>query len=341
MENKDFRKQINKAKHKSQLKTVGIVLLVLIVFTGVFSVFNINSCILDNLNDESNSYDTFNIISAPNKFIGEQTRNRRFLAEKNTMTLYKYIEGIPVYSGEKEFYKGINFDDYSNIGTFSPCFLGKSWNESDTKNTNYNIYGQREMVFYYPYVKYNFYKNDLKVLDEINNDKYMEMALSFDDFYTIKEVKKMIPENITIAWYWVDTDSKEDKDIFDNERKMYDIVDGEEVVSKYYDPRVCSEYHAYGIKAYQKDGSSYEGIQPVEFFMIILEKYHNDKSIFDKYRNEMDRIYNNLLGEDDQLTLEDIKIQGVVVTGDKEELENLKNLDFIKASSLGVVVDKY
>lgn len=33
--------------------------------------------------------------------------------------------------------------------------------------------------------------------------------------------------------------------------------------------------------------------------------------------------------------------KGIVVTGDVENLKSLRNLPFIKASSLGVVTDKY
>ncbi|WP_268257773.1 MULTISPECIES: anti sigma factor C-terminal domain-containing protein [Thermoanaerobacterium] len=38
---------------------------------------------------------------------------------------------------------------------------------------------------------------------------------------------------------------------------------------------------------------------------------------------------------------ENLKIQGVVVTGTAETLKSLRGLPFIKASSLGVVTDKY
>ncbi|WP_153019535.1 anti sigma factor C-terminal domain-containing protein [Bacillus gaemokensis] len=37
----------------------------------------------------------------------------------------------------------------------------------------------------------------------------------------------------------------------------------------------------------------------------------------------------------------DLRIQGVVVTGNKEGLQAIKNLPFIKATSLGVVTNKY
>jgi len=42
-----------------------------------------------------------------------------------------------------------------------------------------------------------------------------------------------------------------------------------------------------------------------------------------------------------KVTKEDCKVQGVVVTGDAERLKSLHGLPFIKASSLGVVTEKY
>ena len=41
------------------------------------------------------------------------------------------------------------------------------------------------------------------------------------------------------------------------------------------------------------------------------------------------------------MTKEDIKVQGIVVTGDTESLKLLEDLPFIKATSIGVITDKY
>lgn len=65
------------------------------------------------------------------------------------------------------------------------------------------------------------------------------------------------------------------------------------------------------------------------------------------YRNEAlknggkTHIYDIIAGVDGKLTKDDIKVQGVVVTGDVENLKSLRKLPFIKASSIGVVTDKY
>ncbi|MCT4620282.1 MAG: anti sigma factor C-terminal domain-containing protein [Marinisporobacter sp.] len=49
----------------------------------------------------------------------------------------------------------------------------------------------------------------------------------------------------------------------------------------------------------------------------------------------------NLKDKNDTITKENLKIIGVVVTRDKESLKELKNLKAIKASSFGVIIDKY
>lgn len=343
MDEKDFSKHIRKAKFKNNLKTVCIVLLVLIVLSGVFIFFNINNVIIDSLPNERDSFYTFNHLCGPNLYLGKETRSRRFLAEKHSISLFKLIEGIPVFSGEKEFHRGLNFDEYTRQGTESPLLFGDSWNESDTKKYRYDIYGNREMVFYYPCINYSYYRDDMKHLDKISSDKYIEMAISFDNYYSIEEVQKMIPKDITISWYWVDTDSEEEKKGFNVEHKEVTVDDeGKEIIKdRYYDPEVCSEHIAYGIKAFDSDGSEFEHVKPEEMFIAVLERQHNNNYIFDKYRYEMKRIYNNLLGEDGKLTSSDLKIQGIVVNGDKEKLKGLEELDFIKATSIGVTVDKY
>ena len=85
--------------------------------------------------------------------------------------------------------------------------------EEDLQNQHYNELGQREMVFFYPFLQYKTYRNDLKLLDDIGEDKIMEVALSFDQGYTFDEVQSMISNNVTLSWLWVD-DVNEDTDDF-------------------------------------------------------------------------------------------------------------------------------
>lgn len=191
----------------------------------------------------------------------------------------------------------------------------------------YNNIGQELMMFYYPYVDYgDRYKNDLNLLEDIGNDKYMEIALSFDKEYSISEVNNIIPENINLTWYWIDTVENGHK----NTQKQYTdkqkMEDGEIIEVEQY-PDICYEDYAYGIKTINEYGEKIGN--PVENFIKALEE------------GERTHIYDIIAGEDGKLTKDDIRVQGVVVTGDAQNLELLTSLPFIKAATIGVVTDKY
>lgn len=275
--------------------------------------------------------DSFYKIAYPNEYIGTMARYHDILSGKNTYTTYKSVEGKVVHTGQHEYSYGL-FNDGSWIGTESPGILGQTWSEEDLKLPRYNALGQREMVFFYPFIKYHIYRNDLSLLDEIPDDKYMEMALSFDKSYTIDEVNKLFPKNITLKWYWVDDLSKEEKE--QHKTKTQVALNGKSTVMD--NPDVRSEKTAYGIKIYDENGQPYPQIE-TNFIWAL----HNGKETKSKYTTEFERVYNNIAGTDAKLTKDDFGIEGVVVTGNKQMLESLKGLPFIKASSLGVVTEKY
>ena len=183
------------------------------------------------------------------------------------------------------------------------------------------------MVFYYPYVDYsNRYKNDLSLLENVGNDKYMEIALSFDKEYSIDEVNNMIPENINLTWYWVDSVEDSHKKTQKQYTDKQDLGDGEIIEVEQY-PDLCYENYAYGIKIINEYGEKI--VNPEENFIQGLKE------------GGITHIYDIIAGADGKLTKDDIKVQGVVVTGDAESLKSLRHLTFIKASSIGVVTDKY
>ncbi|MDI6601370.1 MAG: anti sigma factor C-terminal domain-containing protein [Thermoanaerobacteraceae bacterium] len=275
----------------------------------------------------------FYYISAPNTYIGEVRRYHSLFGGRDEYATYKILKDKIVYTGEKSYVYGPFKSDYGDlIGTESPIIFGTSYYTDDLKYNKYNVLGQREMVFYYPYIKYQDYKNDLSLLDKIGPDKYMEMALSFDRAYSIDEVRKMIPEDVTVAWYWVDDQSDEEKEE-SKPRKIKQEGTGEIVDVP---AKIRSERTAYGIKAYDETGK--EIPDPVSRFVGALE---NGKEYDTRYKWEFTRVFTNIAGKDGKITESDIKVQGVVVTGDRDSLKSLYELSFIKASSLGVVTDKY
>lgn len=334
-EKNKLKKAVRIAKWKSIFRNLIISSLVFIILGSgcLFVSWGINDRQRHNI---ENATSTFFDIARPNKYMGKITRYDGNFGGKSIYTTYKLIEGKLVYTGEGSYTYGLAYDLDTDISsTSSPLILGETYDEEFLKLNRFNELGQREMIFFYPYVDYKMYKNDLSLLDEIGEDKYMEMAISFDKEYSIEEVNKMLPPDVNLTWYWVDEVSKEEKEKKKAHDKIQSHSDGEKY-TMHYPGEIRSEERAYGVKVYDENGEKLDN--PVEYFISNLESGLNDRSI---YKNEFTSVYNVIAGEDGKLTKEDIKVQGIVVTGNRENIKCLKDLSFIKASSLGVVTDKY
>ncbi|WP_431029843.1 anti sigma factor C-terminal domain-containing protein [Lysinibacillus sp. LZ02] len=326
---KKMEKTIKKAKRRANWKTVLITIIVLVVVIIVGTIMN------RNINYKLErpvqfSATGFHEISAPNEFIGKLERYQGILGGENRYTTYKIIEGKVVYTGQERYGYGLFRDENLNrIGIESPILIGRSFSEQDLQKQLYNELGQREMVFFYPFLQYKIYRNDLVLLDDIGKDKVMEVALSFDRGYTFDEVQSMISNNVTLTWLWVD-DVNEDADDF-----QYNYVDenGEVIVL---DNLVRSEHTVYGLSLFNENGDMKE--EPVRRFIGAIEANQQFKV---RWQGEFKRLYETLSGEDGQLTEEDLQYYGAVVTGNAQNLSQLKDLPFIKASSIGVITDKY
>lgn len=334
-ENK-LKKAIKKAKRHSILRNAFISVVVLIVLFVGGSIVNRN-LVYKFEGPTQIAVSTFNEISAPNKYIGKTDRYHGILGGKNSFTTYKIIEGKVVYTGEGEYNYGL-FQDYegNRIGSEAPGIIGTSYDTEDLDRQKYNELGQREMIFFYPFVDYPQYKNDLQLLDQIEANKNMEIALSFDQAYSMDEVRDMLPNDITLSWYWIDDLNDEEKE----ESKSITITqiddNGEQKTEEANYSRIRSEKTVYGIKAFDASNERLEN--PLQHFIWALK---NGREYDTRFKGEFDRVYNNLLGQDGKLTKDDIKVFGVVVTGDAESLKSLREVPFIKASSIGVVTDKF
>lgn len=330
-----LKKAIKKAKWHSILRNAVISFLVLGVVAVGGSIAN-NGLVYRMEAPVQIAQDSFNQISAPNKYIGKVSRYHEILGGRNEYTTYKIIEGKVVFTGVGEYSFGFLRNEWGNkIGTESPSILGTSYDAGDLKEQKYNELGQREMVFFYPFINYPEYKNDLQFLESIAPDKIMEIALSFDRSYTLDEVKNLLPQNITLAWYWVDDLSEQEKKASKPHKEQQRDPDGKTYEMEY-PARIRSERTVYGIKAYNPNGEPLE--DPVQSFNWALQ---HGRKYDTRLRGEFERVYQNIAGQDGKLTKDDIKVWGVVITGEGKDLNNLRGFPFIKAYSLGVVTDKY
>ncbi len=333
----DFKKSklkraLRKAKWHSIFRNIVISLLVFGVVLIGGSI--LNRAIVDKMSQPVQiATHEFNQISAPNKYIGKSSRYQGILSGKTEYTTFKIIEGKVVYTGENEYSYGLFKDNC--IGTESPLILGQSWDAEALELQRYNELGQREMIFFYPFLDYPDYKNDLQLLDNIDSNKVIEMALSFDKDYSMEEVNNMLPQNVTLSWYWVDDLNEQEKEAKKARIVEQRHVDGTtQTVNS--PPGLRSEWTAYGIKAYDPNGTPIE--QPEQRFISAL-KYGMEYDTRFKY--EFERVFQNVAGDDNEINKEDFRVWGVVVTEDTVSLKSLRDLSFIKAASLGVITNKY
>lgn len=330
-----LEKAIRKAKRHAIIRTA-VICLIVVGIVGIASSIFLRELIYDMEGAVQIAEDLFNEVSSPNTYKGKVSRYHDNLSGRTIYTTYKIIEDKVVYTGEKEYFYGIFTQHYGNlIGIESPSIIGYSYDEEDLRQRRFNELGQREMVFFYPYVRYNTIFNDLALLEEIPEDKLMEFALSFDKAYTMDEVNRLIPKGITLSWYWVDDIREEEHAELQAIEKEQSHSDGEKYIMPY-PAKVRSERTAYGIKSYNSHGQFYE--QPEEVFFRAIEEGMKEKS---RYQSEFKKLYQNLTAGKGNLRKEELKILGVVVTGDKESLKQLAGNSAIRASSLGVVTDKY
>lgn len=325
-----MEKTIKKAKRRANWKTVLITVVVIaaLVVVGYIANQKITQVLEGPISISARG---FHEISAPNEFIGKHEEYPGILGGRNHYTTYKIIEGKVVYTGEEGYGYGLFRDELLNrTGMSSPNLIWESHHEEDLEKQRYNELGQREMVFFYPFLQYKIYRYDLVLLDDIGEDKVMEVALSFDQGYTLKEVQSMIPNDVTLSWVWVD-DVNEEEDSFQvKERDM----DGKFI--RVLDNLVRSEHTVYGISLLNADGNKAE--DPVTSFISTIASGQKYKA---RWQGEYKRLYETLSGEDGKLSGKYLRYYGAVVTGNAKTLSQLKGLPFIKASSIGVVTDKY
>ncbi|MGN0144240.1 MAG: anti sigma factor C-terminal domain-containing protein [Clostridium sp.] len=245
-------------------------------------------------------------VKNPNEYISSKSYiDTGYFQYRNTYNICKKIGGKAIFAGT------INY----NGGLFNDPIYGET-SGAHTLSINNDIfqrsntsYGLRELYFAYPYVTYDEIINDFHVLDEISNDKIIEIALSFDKQFTFEDINNLIDKNL-ITFYWVDNISSENKENKQNS-KFKQLVHEDSVVG-------IHSNNIYGEFMYDTNDRKNDFIDAVQKL-----KLTNDKDL-------VSNIDEN-----------DIKINGIVVVGTSDELKKLKDMDFIRYVVLGSVVDKY
>ncbi|MHA2960514.1 anti sigma factor C-terminal domain-containing protein [Priestia megaterium] len=293
---KSLHRTLKKAKYKAILRTVFISVLVVSFVIGLFVKGN-NYFIASKGDKITDRIITENLVMmSPNTYTNTDTISIGVLKGTIKSEVFKVIEDKVIPWGAEDI-------TYDLLGNLNASFSTSSTIVNET--TVYHIpNGQREMLFYVPKYKYKLYANDFDMIKKYPNNKYMEMAISFNKNYTLKEVQKMLPISAHQTWYWVDNYAK--STVYrggpENGRWLLGISKPS--------PQLGAQLTTTKIKT-EAD------------FLNELKKTDPGES-----KNLKNRQKNGL-------------IIGVVITGTKKELLALRNEPYVKAASLGAVVDKY
>lgn len=319
----ETKKVLRKAKLFTIFRTVIISLLVFII------VLVANEVILTRIADDKLIDESFyNIIAGPNTYISHSQFYNGFLLGEA-----EYITTRVV--GNKSVFNGTHKIKYSIIPFIKNLYgTGRGQLNQITNGAElsyYNKVGNKEMIFFHPSIEYETYPNDLTLLDKLGQDKYLEMALSFNQDYSLEEVQALIPSEVKIAWYWVDTYSEQN--LSEMKSHSAEEANGEKHYQK---PRVLFANNVYGIKAIDSHGEKAK--DPESLFIGFIKLGCKNKG---PYQSQFKNLYNVLSNGKGEITKDDLRIIGVVVTGDTDSMNLLKNNNSIKATTLGIQIDKY
>lgn len=299
---------IKKAKKKSYIKiaTISGGICVLALTLGVVSKIQITPFLVSKQVVSAEYY--YDLVGV-NAFLGQWDEQNKLFSTSATAPKYKLIGDKPVYIGEMD----INKIDYEQ-------------HLITNENQTYSYLGHRIMQFYHPFVKYNEYSNDIDKIDEIEGNKNIEMGLSFNKQYTLEELENIIPKDVNINWLWVDNFRG---DTLDAIKEFDNGITHQEA-------QILDETRVIGFSTIQENGESIP--DPIDYFITNIER---GKDVPGKYKKDINDIYESLIYNNKGIEKDDIKIIGAVVVSDKEGMSKLKDLEFIKSSSFGVISDKY
>ncbi|WP_026562541.1 anti sigma factor C-terminal domain-containing protein [Bacillus sp. J37] len=324
--NQTYDKIIKKAKLISTLRTICITIIVVLI---LFVVLGFSWLSLMRWNQEKAMKDVelFNQITRPNvEELGPEFIGRDLFNGTLSYNRYKEIEGTPVNWSDQVF----NYSIFGGVRSVEGDRQFQMTDRRDGQNRSYDEETkQRMMQFYHPSVDYDYVRNDLNNLKDYPSETLMEMGLSFDRSYTPNEVREFLPNNITLKWYWADTYT--DVERIKGGEVTVENSDKAEVLPSL--PEISTYIYGFDHIFTNEDESE----KNEERFIESIKAGLNNEG--GKYYEEYDRIYMYLKGEHSNISPQDIKVLGVVVTGSAGELTELMNVKEIRAAELGVTID--
>lgn len=302
---KEFSKLVKKARRKSLFRIIFIPLIVTVLLVGGLLWFG-NQKMDQQIAETLASDGIWHYVKGANvENNGSMISNTPF-SKIVTTEQTKKIAGVVVPWGEQV----RNFSVFGSSTAPQASAPSSSLNAKDGRNTFY-FQGERIVEFYSPAATYPLLPDDRPILDEIPKHQVVEMAFSFDQAYTINEVRKKFSDQL--AWYWVDTASPSEK-VEANQpvsgNDAYGFISRMEVMNEDSADRFIQQ-----VKWLQKEGTQ---------------------------QQEAKRLFDSLTDSGKtEPSPENLKITGAVVTGTAEELTKFNDEIMIRAAVLGATANRY
>ncbi|RXT07022.1 sigma factor regulator N-terminal domain-containing protein [Ammoniphilus sp. CFH 90114] len=284
---------LKKAKRKQLLKTIIISIIVVLILlpilykTGNYFASKSSSRLHDQLF-------LYHAIAQPNIRIDSQVTSHSSMFGGNMITnRSKNINGYLVpWSTLTSSYSWFRVDiDHNEL---TPGFYS-----SDTDFYEYDKQTKNKVAtFYHPSIQdyYDGIQNELSEISQMENH-VAEVALSFNQPYTLKEIQAKIPDNLNIAWLYMTS------------------------------PIVDESNGPAGMPVYGFDPSD-SPKEAYNSFIEALEKYDA------KGNNETIQTF---LNENKNKPFDEVKILGIMLTGQTENFKALENQELIRGASVGAV----
>ncbi|MBA2871548.1 uncharacterized protein (UPF0297 family) [Anoxybacillus calidus] len=309
----DFRELVKKAKRNSILRIIVISLIISIVVVTAFYFIG-NFIMKSKINEEVRNDAIWHSIHGANIVEQGTSINYSLFSATSKTEFFKKVNDIPVpwTSVEKVYYI---------FGQSKIVTSGGAIGTGNVEKKRIPMYfsGERVIEFIHPKVNASLF-DDRSIVSNMDDDKIVELALSFDKGYKVTDIQKIFNKNI--SWFWVNTYSQSDikdyNDFIKETGKDFTII-GDDAIGFHYNNQPESNWGAESfirnLKALKQNGS---------------------------YKDLADKIIQNITHNNkEKLSAENLEIIGVVITGTPSEIEKFNNVPFVRAASLGVTTDRY
>lgn len=301
--------KIEQAIKKGKRKSVGMVILISI---GVFVILNLaNFAAYYYFSEQAyEQWDAYVQLSTPNGYISKTTDSKGILGGE---TQYKVSKDMKIKSPVIE-------QDQYKFGLFPALTIsrgagGKIGDTVEDWQFTYKENGWRNLLFFHPLISYEEYKNDTELIEQMEEDKIYEVALSFDQSYTFEDLPAM--DLLEMTWFWVDTYSREQR---------VEMQQG--VRESVWSRNFVREQDALGFSVNNADYSPMFLEQEYKDFLTLLQT-----SFYEQHHAAHEIIEGSSINE--------IKVLGMVIYGTKEEIMPVINKPFVSAVSMGGIIDNY